>query len=685
MIKLGYGRLFRQSWHPSLEELMRYVDGELGVRAGAAVRSHLKRCWACRAKREKLDHLISAFMRNQQSVLDTFPAPSLRLRERFAKRLDRIEQRSGWRAWLSRLTAGVQGALLVSRLPVKIGLGVLSVLLAAVLLVQVTSVERVSAKELLRRAETAESRRIQHVSLPVVYQRLTVRRLSAAPQAESTAIWEIWHDPTHRRFSERIEDTGKARRVRVVKANGSSGNALSEPAAGDFPDVLRELDEVFHENRFDRQRPLSASGYQAWRGTVARKTEQVRKVTLAGGIEVLKITTSSQAEDRPKRIVEAAILIRAEDWHPVQEQLKVRQGAGISEYELTEAAFGVLALNAVPASIFAGLEPPPLPQPPQTVTDKIETSTEPDINAGQLKVAEMEAAYALHRLRACLGEAVEIHHSPQGTIQVEGLVETFQRREEIANALAGISLVRVRLQTVPEAMKDTRAASDTSPERQAPERPQPESPAALEVQSARLPLQDFLEPYYSAPAGAAGNGPGPGRAGTAAQVRQQIAELSKEVVSLSESASAEMWALRHLAERYPSSRAQALPPGARWLLEAMVRDHLTELKSLMSRVRRLLEPVLTAFATAHGGVPTARSSPEDLTMRRSWDAGVLALFQTAEQIERLNLGLFADASLPQAETGWATQTLLAALASFERDVKDLEKNLAQEFTTLAKQ
>jgi len=117
----------------------------------------------------------------------------------------------------------------------------------------------------------------------------------------------------------------------------------------------------------------------------------------------------------------------------------------------------------------------------------------------------------------------------------------------------------------------------------------------------------------------------------------------------------------------------------------MVRDHLTELKSLMSRVRRLLEPVLTAFATAHGGVPTARSSPEDLTMRRSWDAVVLALFQTAEQIERLNLGLFADASLPQAETGWATQTLLAALASFERDVKDLEKNLAQEFTTLAKQ
>ncbi|MCI0423095.1 MAG: hypothetical protein L0387_11210 [Acidobacteria bacterium] len=685
MIKLGYGRLFRQSWHPSLEELMRYVDGELGVRAKAAVRSHLRRCWACRVKREKLDHLISAFMRSQQSVLDTFPAPSPRLRERFAKRLDCLEQRSGWRAWLSRLTAGVQAALFVSRLPVKIGFSVLSVLLAVVLLVQVTSVERVSAKELLQRAEAAESRRIERVSLPVVYQRLTVRRLPAAPQAESTATWEIWHDPTHRRFSERIEDTGKARQVRDVTAHGNSAaTTLSEPMAGDFPDVLRELDEVFQENRLDRQRPLSASGYQAWRGTVARTTEQVSKATLAGGVEVLKITTSNKAEDRPKRIVEAAILIRAEDWHPVQEQLKVREGAGISEYELTEAAYDVLALNTVPASIFAGLEPPRFPQPPQTAADDVETSAAPVLSVGQLKVAEMEAAYALHRLRVCLGEGVEIHQSPQGTIQVQGLVETVQRREEIAAALAGISLVRVSLRTVAEAMKDARAASDTSSE-QAPERSQPDAHAALEVQSARLPLQDFLERYYSGPAATARNEPGPARAGATAQARQQIADLSKDVVSLSESASAEMWALRHLAERYPLPKAQALPPGARWLLETMVRDHLTELKSLMSRIRRLVEPVLIAFVTAHGNVPTARSSSRGATMEGSWDAGVLALFRNAEQIERLNLGLFADASLPQAQTGWATQTLLTVFATFERDVNDMEKRLAQEFTTLAKQ
>ncbi|MEW5974322.1 MAG: zf-HC2 domain-containing protein [Acidobacteriota bacterium] len=677
MIKLAYDRLFRQSRHPSLEELMAYVDGELGRRAEAAVRSHLKRCWACRAKQENLDHLISAVTRSQQSLLKLFPERSPNFRARFVRRLNALEERRPWRAWLARLIGAVQW-LPAPGLSLKLGFGLLGILLAVALVVEFTSLEPVSANELLQRAEKAELQRIEHLSVPVVYQRLNVRRLLKAPQAESAAIWEIWHDPTHQRFSARIEEVGKARKVHMTSANGSSSTLVSEPEAN-LPAVWRQLDEVFKQNHFDRHRPLSASGYQTWRASLAQKTDQVRKATLTDSIDVLEITTSNQAERQPKKIAEAALVIRTTDWHPVKGQLKVWEGTGISEYELTEAAFDVLNLNAVPASIFTKPEAPPA-ELPQAVWDELETSSVvPD--ATRLNVAEMEAAYALHRLGSCVGESVEIRQT-RHEILVQGLVDTARRRQEIMDALTGIVPLRVNLQTVEEAMKDM--ASSTSAETQATTSPPTGSQPRLEVQSAQLPLQDFLERFYSNPVEAGRTVRAAVRDDMTADIHQQIAELSKEVVLLSEAASAEMWALRRLAERTPASQARALPPGARWLLEGMLRDHLRELKSLMSRLHQLLDPLLNAFVSADERPISVRSSAARSALEGTWDARVLTMFKDAEQIERLNLSLFADSSLPKAKAGWAVETLLSAYSSFEDELEDLDKSLAMEFATPTK-
>ncbi len=50
------------AWHPSDEQLVAFIDAELGPRESARVRRHIAHCWACRGRERKLAETIDAFM-----------------------------------------------------------------------------------------------------------------------------------------------------------------------------------------------------------------------------------------------------------------------------------------------------------------------------------------------------------------------------------------------------------------------------------------------------------------------------------------------------------------------------------------------------------------------------------------------------------------------------------------------
>src|SRR5258706_4368103 len=77
--------MFRWPWrgkpgksaHLRDEELLLFVDGELGGRSSVRVRDHLKSCWACRARRQQMESAITEFVAADRSRADTAPPPKL--------------------------------------------------------------------------------------------------------------------------------------------------------------------------------------------------------------------------------------------------------------------------------------------------------------------------------------------------------------------------------------------------------------------------------------------------------------------------------------------------------------------------------------------------------------------------------------------------------------------------------
>ena len=59
-----------QDIHPSNEELLLSVDGELSAGEADRVQSHLAACWACRARRQEIESAISDFVRMHRRDLD---------------------------------------------------------------------------------------------------------------------------------------------------------------------------------------------------------------------------------------------------------------------------------------------------------------------------------------------------------------------------------------------------------------------------------------------------------------------------------------------------------------------------------------------------------------------------------------------------------------------------------------
>src|SRR5436305_927195 len=76
LFRLGWLRLQAEPWHPSDEEVLDYLDGELKERCARRVRAHLEACWACRARAQRTQEAITRFAEFAgRSLADRIPPP----------------------------------------------------------------------------------------------------------------------------------------------------------------------------------------------------------------------------------------------------------------------------------------------------------------------------------------------------------------------------------------------------------------------------------------------------------------------------------------------------------------------------------------------------------------------------------------------------------------------------------
>jgi hypothetical protein len=125
---------------------------------------------------------------------------------------------------------------------------------------------------------------------------------------------------------------------------------------------------------------------------------------------------------------------------------------------------------------------------------------------------------------------------------------------------------------------------------------------------------------------------------------------------LSANSLAHAWALRRLAEAYPADRARSLPSLARWMLEAMVRDHAAELRSQTRLALESLQPVWGNLVARPG-----RAAPEEL----AWPEVATGVLESAEQIDRLTRGLFAGTAALQQSAEMAVLALQEKIGALD--------------------
>jgi len=589
--------------HPTEEELLRHVDGELPSRQAEGVRTHLEACWSCRARTERIQESISAFAEFVDGPLTAnLPAPP-RGWSTFQPLLSKaVAERQG-RSWLSRLGSVLEKAVKPPSGRLRLAWGAVLMALLLGIGIRFLPETTVSANELLQRGVEQGSMRLRQVSRPVIHQKLQIRRDVGSEQSAALS-WEIWSEGSGTRFRQNV-------------STATSVTAPGQPVSS----LLVEFGQVLEANGMDPRSPLSCASFMAWRKSLTNKDERVQEMRLATGRAAFVLRTLAGGELRAGEIVEADLTVRGDDWHPVSEQLRVRAAGEDRIYDLVETDFEVVSLASLPAAVFEvpATAPPSAPAPTPV----------------ELAAAEVSARHALHEQGADLGEPLEIVRHP-GQIEVRGLAETANRKQELQVALGRIPLVRTNIVTIEEA----RSRPGASPTRD-PFATRPLDPP-LQIAGTSPPAQHLLQTYFAQTRGRDGSD----RVGEG--IRHDVDDFSRKALSESEAALSHAWALRRLAERYSSQEIERLRPDSKKMLESVVLDHVRALRERIGNSLELLSPIEASINSTSDRPEAAPSLPAGGT----WTAASGHLFKSVLGADLLTTGLFtASQTPPQADLG----------------------------------
>jgi len=269
---------------------------------------------------------------------------------------------------------------------------------------------------------------------------------------------EIWENPGSGARAQRLYDDSN-RLVggvwqrddgsRTVYHHGSKPQ--SQPVLTSPDNLLLNLDDVW-------QMRLSVQSFAALieQPTLAKVEE--RSATYVLSFEAGRMIGASH-------LLRATLTLNKSDLHAIEQTLLVQRGGVLREYRFVEGNFELLPLKDVAPSAFE-IEPEltggagKISGRPgdwalrdltsSRVPPSSSTST-PPIASAEL---EVDVAYLLNGAKADRNEQVNLTRSVGGSLRVEGVVDTAQRKDEFLRGLAPVSnnpAVRIEIRTVAEA------------------------------------------------------------------------------------------------------------------------------------------------------------------------------------------------------------------------------------------
>ncbi len=411
--------------HPSDEELLALIDGELPSRKVRKLRRHLQNCWACRVRADKAEAAIARFMEHRlvhfASDDGTLPPDWSGFSSRLARAS--VEPLPGRKPVYARFTAAEWASA-----------GLIAALVVVVWW-RFAAVPVASAKEILARAVTAEHIMAGQSPDPVFHGRLRIIRRQAGRRQQDTARVDWWRH----------------------LASGRAETQGGEPLWAEVNQALRADGEA-------EIPPVSADGFAKWWAAAGNVESVAEAVTLLDGSRGIEIRVRRVTPAPDNRIVENRFVVREDVWRPVQQRFWVRRAGGLVEYDLFAEEYRVVAFSGV-SERFGHKAAGVSPRPPGMLTPpEISATRSPVTSREALLSAEVQVHFALHRLDVCLGEPVEVERDPQaGVILVKGLVSDDDRRRQLTASLGLIEHVKVRLETMAEASQRASEAVAQNP------------------------------------------------------------------------------------------------------------------------------------------------------------------------------------------------------------------------------
>lgn len=502
--------------------MMLAIDGELSAVDRELVKKHVRACWRCRARREHLERTIAEIVEYEHYLVAPDMPPPVGGHAMFVARLDELASQLGrptlqWRAFVRLLQAS--GEILSSRLFRFAAIAV--VIAVGLYLLPPRETPVVSAAELLQRALASESRSLTGFSQPVVVQKLSID-INGHKLART-----IYRD---------------AVRKRMVQRTNVSASEETEAA------------QNFNRSSFNWDDPLSPDTYSHWREGISSKQDSVMQVN-AGEIRL-----DTKAEAGP--VAQASLTFRSGDYHPVSEEIHLRDSTRI---EVAEISYEVVGLSSLADDIFGAA--PRVDAAPRMALHAVSPSP------AQLEAAELDVYLALHGAAADMGEQITVHRAPDGQIAVDGITENEARKQQITSALAGIPFASQHIESIAEAM--AHMGSDGSHAKR----------ATLVTSNPPL-LEDLLKNDFPD--------------------ASQRTEFVTRSMALCQDASAHAWALNRLADRYQAQDVTLLEADERSRLRSLLNDHLSALREDVIHLKGQLAPVLASQDSAN---TTAAASP----------------------------------------------------------------------------
>lgn len=284
------------------------------------------------------------------------------------------------------------------------------------------------------------------------------------------------------------------------------------------------------------------------------------------------------AETRSDGLVQAVLTLRKSDLHAVEQALVITDGQETYAYRFVETVFDRPPLRLVSPDVF---------EPDAELVSKIHAShsvkresLSATAAAATIAPAELEVnvAYALDQFRTRFGDQLSLTKTPAGLLEVRGVVDTEETRQEIMRALSLVlndtAAIRIQIDTTAEVLAH-------KPQRS--ERLIVSEFAGGADQS--IPLHADLIAYFSAHEGAR----------QTEQYREQLVrDFAAQVISRSRLAVTHSLELKQLGSRFYAAQLDGFTPSTRTKWTNLIRNHAEALRRELSILDGELQRTLFA-------------------------------------------------------------------------------------------